>query len=887
VGVAVAGAALLAGAILRAFTALASPAAAVLEGDWYTYANGDDILCLKVEGDILWAGTRGGGVVRWNSVERSFVQYLRPQDGLVGNIVHDVDIDEQGNQWFATDLGVSVLDDGGTAERADDRWHSYTRQNTGGGLPSNDARAVAIDQGGIVWLGTAQFWDRELGAWRGGGLTQLDTRRTLDSADDVWVHTYTFANTQNRSADYRLQLGLVSDNVSAIVAAPGPIVWVGTQPHWLLESGVAPGSPPRWARTYGGLSRVDTRGTTEVKDDQWQAWSCRHGTGEMACAVPRLALDPYGYLWVSMRGRGVVFTHASDTGVEFARNVFTAADGLPSDIIDAIAFGQPDDPAQATSVWLAGRDRGVGVLDHRGTLGNRSDDVWNGGRTGPYTLPVLPSERVFALATGRDRLWVGTGAIHGSASGIGQLSLTTGRAGEVLRTTSSGPPSNFVTALAFGPATSRWHDQVWLGTGSRTARRYGDGPALLDTGGTLDPADDTWRHFSVESTDDNGRYPWTGLVQATWDRSRRAYSDGGLSVFDGIRWSNRTVETTGGAQAGMHSNNVAALAVGCRRELWIGSGDRWDNIGSGIDVLSTGPSVHDSTADAWSAYRYPNAPSDNITALVRDCNRDQMWVAGAHHIVDSRPGGGGVAVYDYARASWTRYDTRSGLVSYRSNRSEYLIDGEALSLAIGPAGSVWVGTYGTLETSTQQLVSTSPYWPALANWYAGGTWSYREFPNDGWVSGVAPAADGSVWLTTSRGGLARPSDDPLGLDSQRSEGGLKVYDGQAWFTLTTANSPLPADDAEVIATDPRGDIWIGTQGHGLIRYHPRPDRPPSTIIPTSSPVPTATPNPTSSPEETAVHPGSQRVYLPRLLNGYPSHSAYLPSAHNRHRLPGS
>jgi hypothetical protein len=56
-------------------------------GQIYTYANGDHILVLEMEGTTLWAGTLAGGVARWDTTDGSHVQYLRPQDGLAGNTV--------------------------------------------------------------------------------------------------------------------------------------------------------------------------------------------------------------------------------------------------------------------------------------------------------------------------------------------------------------------------------------------------------------------------------------------------------------------------------------------------------------------------------------------------------------------------------------------------------------------------------------------------------------------------------------------------------------------------------------------------------------------------------------------------------------------------------
>ena len=41
------------------------PQAALPSGHWTSFAHGNDILALQGQGDVLWAGTRIGGLVRW------------------------------------------------------------------------------------------------------------------------------------------------------------------------------------------------------------------------------------------------------------------------------------------------------------------------------------------------------------------------------------------------------------------------------------------------------------------------------------------------------------------------------------------------------------------------------------------------------------------------------------------------------------------------------------------------------------------------------------------------------------------------------------------------------------------------------------------------------
>ena len=73
--------------------------------DWHTVAGGDEILALALdpaEPGVLWAGTEGGGLVRWQTDGGEVRQWLFPNDpGLAGNVVRDLAFDGDGGLWLA------------------------------------------------------------------------------------------------------------------------------------------------------------------------------------------------------------------------------------------------------------------------------------------------------------------------------------------------------------------------------------------------------------------------------------------------------------------------------------------------------------------------------------------------------------------------------------------------------------------------------------------------------------------------------------------------------------------------------------------------------------------------------------------------------------------
>jgi len=821
-------------------------------GDWITYANGDEVLALAFEDNgILWAGTYAGGVVRWNTADGSFVQYLAPQDGLAGNIVHDIAIDAYGRKWFATDQGLSVLDDRGTPDKGDDVWFTFTRENTQGGLSSNDVRAIAFDNvvaddRRLVWVGTFQYWDREAQAYAGGGLNLLDTKGTPEFSDDEWLQTYTFENTRVRTRAGET-LGLVSDNITAIVAASGHRVWIGTAQHWQFEPGTG-GEPGEWLLTHGGLSRLDFGDPASRDDDGWMAWSCKEPDVDIACEILAMEMDAEGWVWASMWGKGVLFFPDTTTGLDMD-NVFTRRDGLPENYVHAIAFGPADDSRWQDTVWM-GTGKGVAVLDHGGTLFNRSDDVWS-----TYTTDEgLASDIVQALTYGNGRMWMGTGGKFGDVYGISPFDLGTQSFTAPLVTAPHTLFSNYITDIAFGQPGTRWENRVWIVTGSRRHRKYGRGVMQLDTRGTLNPSDDVVIHYSKENVSElgsdnvfsiavDGDRVWFGTAAVTWDVRRRRFIDGGLSVFDGERWTLRTVENTGGAGAGLRNDNIATVAIGCQGRVWVGTGNLWDYSGSGIGMLDPGGDPFNRSNDTWFWY----TPLSNVLDLAADCASNELWAAG----------NGGIAGYNFASQEWTAFNVFDGLICYTEDGVSCGV--EVFTVAVASDHTIWVGTYGIPGMSQADLDAMRPYWPAVANWREDGLWRARVFEGDGWVSSIAIDHDGIVWIGTSRGGADYPfpSDGrPDDGDVERidhAEGGIKLYDGRIWYTFTSANSGLPTNDVEVIAVGPDGDVWIGTQGYGLVRFHPRliPSPTPTlTSTPTSTSTQTPTPTPTDTPSPT-------------------------------------
>jgi len=103
--------------------------------------NPDYVFCVKVsDDDRVWVGTWGGGVSyfdgkSWNN--------LTVDDGLAGNIVYSIAIENGDTFWFGTNNGVSRYYQG--------HWQSYGKED---GLLDDHVYAIVTDNHQKMWLGT-------------------------------------------------------------------------------------------------------------------------------------------------------------------------------------------------------------------------------------------------------------------------------------------------------------------------------------------------------------------------------------------------------------------------------------------------------------------------------------------------------------------------------------------------------------------------------------------------------------------------------------------------------------------------------------------------------------------------------------------------------------
>ena len=168
---------------------------------------------------VLWAGTNGGGLNRYDPVRRRFTHFRNnPNDpgSLSNDTLRTILEDSRGNLWIAAFGGLDRFD------RASNRFEHFRNDPADpGSLSDNRAYTLLEDHAGVLWVGT----------W-GGGLNRFDP------ASNRFEH---FRHEPDNPAS------LSENYILSIQEDASGVLWVGTRGGGLCRMG-----PDRKTfKTYG------------------------------------------------------------------------------------------------------------------------------------------------------------------------------------------------------------------------------------------------------------------------------------------------------------------------------------------------------------------------------------------------------------------------------------------------------------------------------------------------------------------------------------------------------------------------------------------------------------------------------------------------------------
>ena len=504
---------------------------------------GYDVSALLYYGGALWIGTTDAGVLYLDLRWMRIIPYTT-LDGLIGNHVTSLAVDDEGGVWIGTREGVSRY-----RSTSFVKWRSFV---------GDEIRSLAVGKDGRIWAATPNgivSWDLRWGEVpavsprrlnvESGDLRDDDVSLVFAAPDGMlWVVTgaglsgldgcwETFATSELASGSESVvvaqsgealrltsqaggRVGPPWNKAQAIAIRPGDDeVWVGTD----LGIGVYDRRTERWTEMWGGddgpgLEVKSAGGGNAVLSLVWD------GTGREAWAgLSHYELEDGGWQFAA-----VVAHYVQGKGWE---RTWDAADGLKGGAVLALTRDQA-----SGELWAA-TDAG---LSHYDPSIGRWQLLWGEGEP-------LPAVSALVRDSTSGELWIATarGVLHYDPD-----------ANEWNRawTTADGLGGERVFALLRDPAGG----ELWAGTDGGVSH--------------YNPATDKWDR-TWTAADGLGGEQVFALLRDPAGGELWAGTDGGVSHYNPAtdKW-----DRTWTAADGVRGNAALALARDAARgELWVGT----------------------------------------------------------------------------------------------------------------------------------------------------------------------------------------------------------------------------------------------------------------------------------------------------------------------------
>ena len=323
---------------------------------------------------IVWAGTRGGGLKKFDPKTERFVRYLpdlsNPQK-LSHPIVTALLEDRNGVLWVGTPRGLNSLDE----ER--EHFARFTDDTSEiGGTCSHWVLSILEDRSGTLWIGTS------------AGLSRFD--RALN-------RFVRYGSTKGHT------LRLPNDTVTALCGDRNGLIWIG------LPRGLVRFDPSSRASIFYRPDPTNPQGVS----DQY---------------ILSLAADRFGNVWIASAGGGLgLFDTSTEKCLHFRSNPNDPT-AIRSDIVDrvytesmissgATMMASPRQPVAV--IWLCYRDIGLSRMVVR------KNEFLN-IRSGMLGLKENTSGIIWSLTPAQNEtIWAGNW--QGTAKGILNIDLKSRR----------------------------------------------------------------------------------------------------------------------------------------------------------------------------------------------------------------------------------------------------------------------------------------------------------------------------------------------------------------------------------------------------------------------------------------------------------------------------
>ncbi|OQA91552.1 MAG: Two component regulator propeller [Elusimicrobia bacterium ADurb.Bin231] len=597
--------------------------------EWTVYRQPTNYNCLAVENEVLWIGT-DIGVLEVDTKELTY-RFHNDKDGLAGNDVRAIEIDNTGAKWFGTfGNGVSKYD--GSS------WTTYNMANSG--LASDYVKVIAPDPLGNIWFGFSTYQEKQETAV---GTCRFDGKN--------WKR-------------YTMDTGLVDNRVQDIlITDAGKIIWFAT---------------------FQGVSKYET------ETDTWTTLN-RINSGLPDNEIGCISSDERGNIWFGTENAGIIkFDGTSWTGFCSENGLYhdDVTDVLPDPtdgkiwvIYDykgggaTVYDGQAWTSYDISNTGLSGDYIGACVIDQSGNKWFINDS-WKKARGGNPTTPgitkfdgktwtkyvlsnMLPSNTMqCAFVDSSGVLWFGTssaGAIKmkdgiwsvcDTSTGLADntvfdicedkngfkwfatlhgLSKYDGKNWTTFNRSNSGLTENYIKCIASDNKNS-----IWCGT-------YYGGVAVYNG--------KKWTSYTTGNSSLTHNYVTAIMIEPDGKKWMGTYGKG-VCVYDGKKWKTYNV-----SNSGLVNDTVNAIFLDSKGNKWIATsagisvfdGKNWKSYTTKNGLSSLG--ILDLTADfngavwagtyngaavfsgeKWKMFNVRNSdlPTETVTCVVVD-NTDVKW----------------------------------------------------------------------------------------------------------------------------------------------------------------------------------------------------------------------------------------------------------------------
>lgn len=544
----------------------------------------------------LWIGTDGGGLVKYDGT--SWIVYDTTNSGLPVNGVTSIVVDSVDNVWIGThpDFWSGYNKGGGLAKFDRTNWTVYTIFNSN--LISNYITSIAIDQSGLLWIGTFPDFVRTYsyisGLVRFDGTNWYTYRKSnsglpsdfvssikIDENNHKWIGTtegglarftgtgWTKYNANNSGLPYNYVTSIALDNFGN--------KWVGTYQgltkfdgtNWTSFGTGLSGGVDRVTVDKNNIKWLGSNGLVRFDGTNWRSYNTSNSV-LTANSVYAIETDNYGNLWVGLGSHqgGLFKFNGTNWSVYKTHN-----SGLPHNWVNSIAIDEIGD------VWV-------------GTLQGLAK--FNGVNWTNTYLPFSATTNTISAVTVcvNGNIWVG-------AQEGGGLAKYDGINWTVYNTNNSGIPSGFVSSI-----TSDSIGNIYIGTKKEDPPFFGHG-----NGGLVKFDGNNWTVYN----DTNSGLPAGNWIEClTIDNSGTLWIGNkmGLAKFDGNNWTVYNVTNSGLPINIIHSIDVDKY------------GNKWIGTYSGLTVFNEGGvvSIHEEKTgyfvleNYFLSQNYPN-PFNPVTKI--------------------------------------------------------------------------------------------------------------------------------------------------------------------------------------------------------------------------------------------------------------------------------